>query len=353
MENENNNEERGSFAGRRMKFNKKPGESRRKHEWVKPWSARERWLVFGVFAGTIILSGLFAVSSREWKLPGVSRLEFSNYKLQISNLFKNQPIIIDGGEEVNGEMKIKSETIVTNFKETTKNLSGIYGLSVVDLKTSYTFGVYENEVFEAASLIKLPVMAMVYQLAEAGKLDLDKKYTLKAEDKRGGSGSLYGKPVGYEITYRNLLKLMGQQSDNTAFNIYRVMLGDSAINIFARKLGMEKTKVETNETTPHDIAVFFQELWMGNLVNKYNKDELLTNLTDTLYENWLVPGVPNNIQVAHKYGREVHVVNDAGIVFAKKPYVVVILTKGIVEAQADESLPKLSKVVYDGMVSEK
>jgi len=346
MENENNNEERESFAVRRMRFNKKSGESRRKHEWIKPWSARERWFVFAVFAGTILLSGLFAISSREWKIPGIPRMQITNYKLQITNLFKNEPIIIRGNK---AQETVNSQEIIADFKETTKNLSGIYGLSVVDLKTSYAFGIYENEVFEAASLIKLPVMAMVYQMAEAGKLDLDKKYTLKAEDKRGGSGSLYGKPVGYEITYRNLLKLMGQQSDNTAFNIYRTMLGDSAINVFARKLGMEKTKIETNETTPHDIAVFFQELWMGNLVNKYNKEEFFTNLTDTLYENWLVPGVPDNIQVAHKYGRETLVVSDAGIVFSNKPYVVVILTKGVVETQADEFFPKLSKIVYDNL----
>lgn len=347
MENDNG-EERESFAGRRMKFNKKPGESKRKHEWIKPWSNRERWLVFGVFAGTIILSGLFAISSREWKLPGLPPLKLSNLPAgrQVLNLFKNEPIIISGNK---APETVNSQKIINEFKETTKNLSGIYGLSVIDLKTSFAFGVYENEIFEAASLIKLPVMAMVYQMAEAGKLDLDKKYTLKAEDKKGGAGSLYGKPVGYEITYRNLLKLMGQQSDNTAFNIYRVMLGDNAINVFARKLGMEKTKIETNETTPHDIAVFFQELWMGNLVNKYNKEEMFSNLTDTLYENWLVPGVPDNLAVAHKFGREVHVVNDAGIVFAQKPYVVVILSKGVVEVQADDFLPKLSKIVYDGL----
>lgn len=328
---------------RRMKFNKKPQESKRKHEWIKPWSNKERWLVFGVFAGTVLLSGLFAISSREWKVPGLPPLKLLNFHFSI---FNNKPIIIEGNK---APETVNSQKIINEFKETTKNLSGIYGLSVVDLKTSYAFGVYENEVFEAASLIKLPVMAMVYQQAEAGKLDLDKKYTLKLEDKKGGAGSLYGKPVGYEITYRNLLKLMGQQSDNTAFNIYRTMLGDNAINVFARKLGMSSTKIETNETTPHDIAIFFQELWMGNLVNKYNKEEMFANLTDTLYENWLVPGVPDNIQVAHKFGREVHVVNDAGVVFTQKPYVVVLLSKGVVETQADEFLPKLSKIVYDGL----
>lgn len=346
MENDNG-EERGGYAGRRMKFNKKPEGSKRKHEWIKPWSNRERWLVFGVFVGSIILSGLFAVSSREWKLPGMQRLQITNYKLIINNLFKNEPIIIEGNKVPE---TVNSQKIINEFKETTKNLSGIYGLSVVDLKTSFSFGVYEDEVFEAASLIKLPVMAMVYQMAEAGKLDLDKKYTLKLEDKKGGAGSLYGKPAGYEITYRNLLKLMGQQSDNTAFNIYRVMLGDNAIDVFAKKLGMEQTKIGTNKTTPRDIAIFFQELWMGNILNKYNKEEMFANLTDTLYENWLVPGVPDNLAVAHKFGREVHVVNDAGIVFAQKPYVVVILSKGVVESQADEYFPKLSRQIYNGMI---
>jgi len=45
----------------------------------------------------------------------------------------------------------------------------------------------------------------------------------------------------------------------------------------------------------------------------------------------------------------VHVVNDAGIVLTDNPFVVVIMSKGVVEKEADEIFPTLSKLVFEGM----
>jgi beta-lactamase class A len=185
---------------------------------------------------------------------------------------------------------------------------------------------------------------------EAGRFDLDQKYVLKNEDKIGGAGSLFGRPEGYETTYRNLLKLMGKQSDNTAFNIVRKTLGDEKINLAIKSIGMVKTNLSENETSPKDIGTFFEGLMANSFISRKDGDEILGNLTDTLYENWLVAGIPEGTRVAHKYGREVHVVNDGGIVFAKDPVVVVIMSKGVVEREADEVIPKLSKIVYEGEV---
>ena len=91
---------------------------------------------------------------------------------------------------------------------------------------------------------------------------------------------------------------------------------------------------------------YHEKLWKGEIVDTTHKDEVLNYLTDTSFESWLVAGIPEEVKVAHKYGREVNVVNDAGIVFAPKPYVVVILSKGIVEKEADENFPELSRIIY-------
>ena len=70
-------------------------------------------------------------------------------------------------------------------------------------------------------------------------------------------------------------------------------------------------------------------------------------LTDTIYESWVPEGIPDEIDVAHKFGRELHVVNDAGIVFAEEPFVLVIVSKGVVEREADEIFPELARLVFD------
>ena len=74
------------------------------------------------------------------------------------------------------------------------------------------------------------MIAGMYMEDEAGNIDLDEKYTLKNSDKVTGAGSLYGKPAGYQTTYRNLVQLMGKQSDNTAFKVLSKQIEEEDIN---------------------------------------------------------------------------------------------------------------------------
>lgn len=324
----------------------------KKMEPPKPWGKKERFLVLVVLLLTLGTSSVLALSARNWKLPGLPRIKF---QLPSFSLLKNETITIEGDEDRIREV-FKSNEVISKFREMTNELSGVYGLYVVNLDTgfsldrkvaSFACGVNENEIFQAASLIKLPVMVAMYMSVEDGSLDLSDKYELKNEDKISGAGSLHTKPEGYEITYRDLIRLMGQQSDNTAYNIAKNMLGVRKINETINLIGMKSTDFAENETTPKDIGLFFQKLWEGSLISDENSDELLDFLTDGIYEEWLAAGIPNDIQVAHKYGREMHVVNDAGIVFANKPFVVVIMSKGVVEREADKVFPELTRMVYE------
>jgi beta-lactamase class A len=315
----------------------KSGNKKKRKEPPKPWTKRDRSFIFLLLILTAGTSAYLGLSAREFKLPGLNRLEIPFFYL-----FGEEKIVIEKGQ-TNEE---NAQKTVTEFNQKTKNLSGIYGLYVINLSDNYSFGIYEKTVFQAASLIKLPVIATAYREEEKGNLDLETKYKLKNSDKVAGAGSLYLKPEGYEISYRDLIRLMGKQSDNTAFRIIRNILGDEKINKVVVEIGMEKTSLAKNETTPKDIGIFFEKLWKGEIVNAAHKDEILNYLTDTSFESWLAAGVPREVRVAHKYGLEVNVVNDAGIVFASKPYVVVILSKGVVEREADEIFPELSRIIY-------
>lgn len=311
---------------------------RKKKKAPEPWGKKERYLVFYVLLITIILSALLAASARNWKLPGLPRISWPS--------FKSEKIIIEGNKE-SQEEKEKSEEVIREFKKKTRELSGVYGLYVVRLKNGTSYGVSEKETFEPASLNKLPVMAALYMEAEKGNLDLGTKYTLKGSDKVSGAGSLAGEPAGTVLTYRDLIRLMGKQSDNTAFNIVKKALDKEVIEVAIQEIGMEDTAIEGEQkTTPYDIGLFFQKLWQGDIVAQKQRDEILGFLTNTVYESWISEGI-TDVDVAHKFGREIHVVNDAGIVLADEPFVLVILTKGVVEREADEVFPELAKLVYD------
>ena len=204
--------------------------SRKKKKEFKPWGKKERYWVLGVLLGTILVSGILAMSARSWKLPGLPRISLPS--------FGSGTIII---EKKGNELDETAKEVINAFREKTKDLSGVYGLYVIRLSDNTNYGISQNENFEAASLIKLPVMAALYMEAENGNLDLETEYSLKDEDKVSGSGSLYGKPEGTILSYEDLVWYMGQQSDNTAFNVAINILGEEKVKETIKEIGMTRT----------------------------------------------------------------------------------------------------------------
>ena len=113
--------------------------------------------------------------------------------------------------------------------------SGVY---IKDLRTGEEAAVRGDEHFESASTIKLAVMVLAFQQADAGKLDLAARYALKAEDFRGGSGVLRYADPGLNLTVHDLITQMVITSDNTATDIMiRKVGGVDAVNAFLRRSG--------------------------------------------------------------------------------------------------------------------
>lgn len=304
----------------RKKFKDLDPENARKRKPIKkPWGKKERALIFIFFFGMAATAAILAGASRNWKFAGLPRLKISNPipdKLVIE-----KPTPQPRSAKDYSSIKKEIEDIVFN-------LSGVYGIYVWDLKGGSGFGVNENETMQAASLIKLPVMTNIYKQAQDKKLSLSEQI--------GGS------------TYRELVERMGHASDNGAFNSVVDKLGEESLENYIKSLGMVNTSIANNTTTPLEIYSFFKNLWQGQIVNDKYRDEILESITDTIWEDWIPKYIDE--KVAHKYGRETHVINDAGIVFTDNPYVMVVMTDGIVESEASEALPKIIKLIHEFMI---
>lgn len=87
------------------------------------------------------------------------------------------------------------------------------------LPTGNSISVGASDEFFRASLVKVPSVMRAYKLSEEGKLNLNKKITLKTEHLDSGFGNLYQSPVGTELTIREVIRLVLTDSDNTAFNL--------------------------------------------------------------------------------------------------------------------------------------
>ncbi|MBU3956963.1 class A beta-lactamase-related serine hydrolase [Patescibacteria group bacterium] len=221
--------------------------------------------------------------------------------------------------------------VLDQIRDLTQDLSGTYGVYVYRFQDREDYGLDERKVFPAASLNKLPVMIAAYQLAEQGKINLETEYVLKETDKVQGAGVLQSKPAGTKYTYHQLIEYMAQYSDNTAFKVMRQVTEETTLD----------------QATPEEIGILFKKLYEGESINQEHRDELLQFLTNTGFEDRIPKGVPEGARVAHKIGTLPGVYSDAGIIFAEKPFVLVIMTKDTREVEALEVLPKITRAVWE------
>jgi beta-lactamase class A len=99
------------------------------------------------------------------------------------------------------------------------------GIYVKHLKTGEEAAVLADERFNSASVIKIPVMVMAFQMSEKGALDLGARVTIGKADRRGGSGVLRYHDVGLQPTLRDVVMQMIITSDNTATDLAIARVG--------------------------------------------------------------------------------------------------------------------------------
>jgi beta-lactamase class A len=287
-----------------------------------------RWTIFWLFLATLLGSLIFYLKT---EFPVFWRK--ATAPLVISNLPQ--------------ERKFDPSPVLSEIENLTKDLRGSWGVYVYRLDSKESYGIKKDEVFPAASLVKLPVMLRLYQEAEAGNINLETKYKLTEKSKIFGAGILQNKTAGTTYPYRQLAEFMGQYSDNTAFGVLVKILGKEKIQQTIDELGMRKTFFLKNETSPEDMGIFFQKLYQGNILTNEHGEEILGFLSKTAFEDWIPAGVPEEIRVAHKIGKDLGTFSDGGIVFSQKPFVLVVMSKNAREREAQEALPKITKIVWE------
>jgi beta-lactamase class A len=234
-----------------------------------------------------------------------------------------------------------------------------------------------DKVFHAASTMKVPVMIELFRQAEAGKLSLDDRLMIKNEFRSIVDGSPYAlsegddsdrevyAAVGKPMTLRRLCELMITVSSNFATNLLIEHLGVENIRATVARLGADGMNVLrgvedskafekglNNSTTARGLLVLFEKLGQGTAVNAKADAEMIEILKRQKFNDAIPAGVPAGTPVAHKTGNITRIHHDAGIVYASsRPYVVVILVRGIQEQKTSAALmATLSRKIYGHLV---
>ncbi len=96
---------------------------------------------------------------------------------------------------------------------------GKAGIWVKHLTTGEEASVRADEAFNSASVIKLPILALAFQMIDKGSLSLAERITINAQDFRGGSGVFRYNDPGLQPTLHDVLLQMIITSDNTATDL--------------------------------------------------------------------------------------------------------------------------------------
>jgi beta-lactamase class A len=229
-----------------------------------------------------------------------------------------------------------------------------YSVYVSDLDSGFTMGINEHEMFTAASVNKLPIFAVLYNLAQNGKVNFDQIITLQNEDIQDyGSGSIRYDPPGSTYSVKTLTRLMMQKSDNTAaFLLGNYVVGLDTVQSVINSWGLTQTDMANNKTTNTDMALLVEKMYRGKVANPSATAEMLGFMRGSDVEDRLPGNLPKDVIIYHKTGDgdsgEVH---DVGIVVhGNTKYYVGILTTGAGDpAAASRLMAKVSKIIYDFM----
>ena len=119
--------------------------------------------------------------------------------------------------------------------------------------------VLNNRAQRAGSLITLFIMVTAFDQVHQNNWRMQDRYTLRAADKVGGTGTLHTLPAGSQLTYAEFTKRLITESDNTAANIILERVGVfSAVNSDIAQFGLAVPKPAPRLLDTDDTAAGHQ-----------------------------------------------------------------------------------------------
>lgn len=227
-----------------------------------------------------------------------------------------------------------------------------YGIYFQDLGSGKSFGINEDKPMLAASTIKMPLSLYLSTLAAEKKLDWNTRVAYQQfTDYEGGSGVLrYIAREGDRYSLRVLNNLSLTISDNVAFRILARYAGRDNFVRFMKELGGKTVYPGgRNITTARDMGLYIQAVLDFARRHPEEGKRLLDDLSYSVYHVGLPGLLPESVVIAHKEGDlDEGVVNDAGVVFCSRPYILVVLSDGAKSLdEGFRNIARISRMAYD------
>ncbi len=227
--------------------------------------------------------------------------------------------------------------------------------------------------FHAASTMKVPVMIELFRQADAGLLRLDEQLPIRNEFHSIVDGSVYQLSVGDDsdaavyaqagktMSLRDLCEAMITVSSNFAANLLIERVGAENVRKTVARLGGEGMAVLrgvedqkafdkglNNETTARALEVLMLKIALGQAVGPKADAEMAAILKRQKFHDAIPAGLPEGTVVGHKTGNITKIHHDAAIVYGPRPYVLVVLVRGIQDQKVSGALiASISREVWN------
>lgn len=202
----------------------------------------------------------------------------------------------------------------------------------------------------SASVIKIPILALMMEEASAGRLDWAETTRIEAAEMVGGAGTLQTHGADTTLTWRRLAELMIAVSDNTATNEIIRRLGMDAINGYLSGHGMEATRLRRfmmdfeaaragrdNTTSARETAA---------LLRRFAQDPEFIRILLLCEDKTTLPaGFPPGTAFAHKTGVLDWVRGDAGILIQQGLVVAAFVQGAASTAEAERILADIGRAI--------
>lgn len=249
------------------------------------------------------------------------------------------------------------------------------GVAARHLESGKSYFFRADDTFESASVIKIAILTEAMAGVKEGRVDLSERWTLSAEKKADGSGTLLMLDAGLNPTWSDLITLMIGPSDNTAANAWMERLGIENINTRMASLGFRTIRLfapipaysrqtekpspwtgfRLGEIAPREVAEWMARIAGGELLDPESSARIFAYLDKDPTRQRIARRFDSANLFAGKSGTMTGVRNDSGILRTKKGrFVLAILTdrsKAVASSSADHpsvlAIADAAKVIVD------
>ena len=153
---------------------------------------------------------------------------------------------------------------------------------------------------------------------------------------------------------------MIKDSDNNAAALLYNSVDHNALDNIYTELNIPTTAAVTvnnlDSVTPEQISELFRILYNATYISRDYSEKALQLMSESSFKQGLAAGIPSSIVVSDKLGlvsiangstTVEHELHDCGLIYAKSPYILCVMTRGSSSLNTMESIiSNISKVTY-------